>query len=93
MTLTEQVQEHLDDCIYPVLARVEVFCMIIGMSESALRRKLRQEGTSWTELYNAEIQKRLLSMIQQGIPQQEMAKDLGYSHAQNLGRFQRLHRQ
>jgi len=90
MTYTEKVREHMEDCIYPVLARAEVFAQELGISETTLRRRLEKEGTTWTALYKAEIHKRIVKACNANMSAEEMNAQLGYS---DIGAMHRVKRE
>jgi len=89
MTHTDKVREHLEDCIYPVLARAEVFAQELGISKNTLRRRLEEEGTSWAKLYKAEIHKRIVDACNANMSAEEINAQLGYADVNVMHRVRR----
>jgi AraC-like DNA-binding protein len=79
MTYTEMTREHLEDCIYPVLAKIQVFAQELGISETTLRKRLRQEGTSWADLSRDEIRRRIIDGCNENLSSVEINNRLGYA--------------
>ncbi len=89
MTLSDQVREHLDDTLYPAIARANVFRSEVGISRSDMFRILRSEGTSWHALLKSEIAKRIHAMREEGMTTHEIAEAIGYESATSVTRFER----
>ncbi len=85
-TLKQEVEEHLEDCIFPVLARAHICAAIMGMSESTFRKGLMAEGTTWTRLYQFEILRRDRRYRNQGMSKEEITDLLGYGHVSDYVR-------
>ncbi|MEM1189898.1 MAG: hypothetical protein AAGI72_15305 [Pseudomonadota bacterium] len=86
MTYTEQVQNHLADCIRPVIARADVFASELGIAPSTLCTQLRREGSTWQALLAAEIERRIYAMRCNGFSEREISVELGYAKFSNYRR-------
>lgn len=87
MKASDQVREYLADSIFPVTTHFDGVARDLGLSSTALRRHLKREGTSFRELYDDEILKRLKKMHAKGMKPTRMAEALGYSSLQSMQRW------
>lgn len=89
MTYTDLTREHLADCIRPALAKMAVFAKELGTTRVTLKKKLEEEGTSWTALQHAEILSRVVELRAQGVCDSDISDELGYSNRANFARAMR----
>lgn len=78
MSTSALVKEHLEDCIFPMLAKSCVFAKELGIKDQVLARRLRAEGTTWKTLVSEETAKRIRQLRRDGISEPDIAEELGY---------------
>ena len=89
MTRTEKVRREFSKYLTLVSMKdwdYADFCLYVGMTNSAVNNAFSRLGIGWKRTIRQRRVLEAVKCIQRGFTLEEVCKDIGYSHASNLGR-------
>lgn len=86
MTMTDRVRGYLRSHEAPIQARQQEFSKTVFLAAVTVRHRLKQEGTTWQTLVDAEARRRTDAMLQEGVKGTAIAYAVGYTERQSFFR-------